>query len=39
MVFDLMSGRLSVPTAIGCAIVTVGMVLNLLAEKQEAAVR
>ena len=39
MVFDLVSGRLSVPTAIGCAIVTVGMVLNLLAEKQEAAVR
>ena len=35
MVFDLLWGRLSVPTVVGCAIVTVGMVVNLLAESKE----
>ena len=35
MVFDLLWGRLSVPTVVGCAIVTLGMVVNLLAESKE----
>ncbi|HCI64726.1 MAG TPA: hypothetical protein DFH97_06945 [Clostridiales bacterium] len=35
VVFDLIWGRLSLPTVVGCAIVTVGMVVNLLSESKE----
>lgn len=35
MVFDFANGRLSVPTVVGCAIVAVGMGINLLAERGE----
>lgn len=35
LVFDLFAGKLSVPTVIGCAIVSAGMVLNLLAERKQ----
>lgn len=34
MVFDLMGGKLSLPTVIGCGIVSIGMVMNLLAERR-----
>ena len=34
MVFDLMGGKLSLPTVIGCGIVSIGMVMNLLAERK-----
>lgn len=33
MVFDLLRGMLSTPTVIGCVIVSAGMILNLLAER------
>lgn len=33
MVFDLLWGTLSVPTVIGCTIVSAGMIINLLAER------
>lgn len=33
MVFDFLWGTLSVPTVIGCAIVSAGMIINLLAER------
>lgn len=35
MLFDLLWGKLSLPTVIGCAVVTVGMVVNLIAEGKE----
>ncbi len=33
IVFDLLWGTLSLPTVIGCAIVSAGMIINLLAER------
>lgn len=33
MVFDLLWGTLSLPTVIGCTIVSAGMIINLLAER------
>ncbi len=35
IVVDVLIGKISVPILVGCAIVSVGMVVNLLAEKQE----
>lgn len=35
IVVDVLMGKISVPILVGCAIVSVGMVVNLLAEKQE----
>ncbi|MDY3224420.1 MAG: DMT family transporter [Candidatus Faecousia sp.] len=35
MAFDLTKGRLSMPTVIGCAVVSVGMVVNLTGERRE----
>lgn len=35
MLFDQINSRLSMPTIIGCGIVSVGMILNLFAEKEQ----
>ena len=35
IIIDLVNGRLSVPTVVGCAVASVGMVINLIAEKRQ----
>lgn len=35
LLFDLAIGRLNVPIVVGCAIVSIGMVINLFAERKE----